>query len=413
MTKLERTFKLAIVLTMLGLSAHGQNWQQATTGSQLWSGMAGSQTGSNLVAAVFSDDPISYTIPGHIYASTNGGQTWLPTSAPVNYWTSLAASTNGLQLVAGAEYEGQDANFNPGQIYISTNSSLTWAASSAPAKYWLAVGSSSDGQILAGETYGDGIFVSTNSGMNWIQSDAPTNDWKGLTVSADGKKMYATTLSGIYVSTNAGLNWSLSANSPPFAYSVVCSADGNQVFTGLEGGTNAINLGIYASSNGGATWSQTTAPISDIQNYQCLSMSTHGDILLAGAFSSENHGRVYLSTDGGSTWTVQNAPTSSWGCVFCSGDGSFLNAGEFGGAIYSAIYLPPPAAMPILTIKPIANQILLSWPVAPAGFQLQTTSLLNPASWMNITNGITTSGINYYFTNSLTAPSAFFRLEKP
>ena len=69
-----------MLLSLLALTAHGQNWQQVTSANQIWNSMAGSQHGSNLVAVVFSDDPISYTIPGLIYASTNGGQTWLPTS---------------------------------------------------------------------------------------------------------------------------------------------------------------------------------------------------------------------------------------------------------------------------------------------------------------------------------------------
>ena len=141
-------------------------------------------------------------------------------------------------------------------------------------------------------------------------------------------------------------------------------------------------------------------------------MGTNGTVL-AGAYSSDNIGQVYLSIDGGSTWKPQNAPTNSWGCVYCSADGSILNAGEFNGSIYSAVNSQP-TPRPILTIQLVANQILLSWPVAPAGFQLQTTSVLNPPiNWTNVSSGITQSGTNYYFTNNLTAPSAYFQLIKP
>ena len=385
-----------MLLSLLALTAHGQNWQQVTSANQIWNSMAGSQHGSNLVAVVFSDDPISYTIPGLIYASTNGGQTWLPTSAPANYWTSVAASTNGLRLVAGAEYEGQDANFNPGQIYISTDGGLSWTNTSAPAKNWLAVGSSADGQILSGATYSDGIYVSTNAGTDWFQSDAPNNNWQGLATAANGRQIYATATNGIYVSTNTGSTWNLSTNSPPLCVPVICSADGSQVFAGIVGGNGITNVGIYRSTNSGANWSQTSAPIDIFQNYQSLAISTDGEILLAAAYSSELRGQIYLSTDGGSTWKAQNAPTSIWGCVFCSGDGSYLTAGEFGGSIYSAIYTPPPTPNPSLTITLIPNQVLLSWPVASIGFQLQTTSILNPLiNWTNVTSGITQLGTNY------------------
>jgi hypothetical protein len=408
MTKLEHNFKLAIVLTMLCLSARGQNWTQTTTPSSIWYSMAGSQNGSNLVAAVLSYDPVSYSTPGQIYASTNGGQTWQLTSAPDNYWISVAASTDGMQLIAAAEYQ---PDFNPGQIFISTNGGLNWTVSSASTKNWQAVASSADGRILVGATFNDFIYVSTNSGADWFQS-ATNNDWKALAVSANGMKMYATTPGGIYISTNSGLTWNFSSTAPALSYSVVCSADGNQVVTGIVGGSAATAVGIYTSTDSGATWSQTSAPTNIFQNYQCLAMDVNGTFLLAGAYSSELRGQVYLSADGGSTWSPQNTPTNSWGSVYCSANGNILVAGEFGGSIYSAVNSQP-TPRPRLTVSVIPNYSVISWPTSPAGFQLQTASILNPANWTNITNGITTSGTNYYFTNSLTAPSAFFRLEKP
>ena len=370
--------------------------------------MAGSQRGSNLVAAAYSDD--TFFIPGQLYASTNGGQSWQPNSAPINFWSSVAVSTNWLRQVASAY---SDELGNPGQIFISTDGGLTWTNSSAPANGWLAVASSADGQILVSAAYSDGIYVSTNFGTDWIQSDAPNNAWQSLAISADGLKMYAAAPDGIYVSTNTGSLWSLSSNSPPLCFSLVCSADGSKVFTGLEGGNNTNNyLGIFASTNGGATWVQTSAPIDILQNYQCLAMSTYGDVLLAGAYSGNNTaGQIYLSTDAGATWIPQNAPPNSWGCVFCSADGTLLTAGEFGGTIYSA---SNPVNNPNLSIKVDAQNSLVSWPVFPAGFQLQMASTLNPpVDWTNTVSDIIESGTNYYTTNSLTSSSAFFRLARP
>jgi photosystem II stability/assembly factor-like uncharacterized protein len=408
MTTLERALKILLLSLALCAQAHGQDWIQATTApTGVWLSMAGSQHGSNLVAAAYSDE--LFTVPGQIYASTNGGQTWSPTSAPSNFWFSVAASADGQRLVAGAYI---DPTYAPGQIFISTNGSLTWTAcSNAPARNWQAVGSSADGRILVGATYNDYIFVSTNSGADWFQT-ATNNNWQALAVSTNGLRMYATTPSGIYITTNSGSTWYFSTSSPTFSYSVVCSADGSKVFTGLEGGSysDSSTLGIYASTNGGATWNQTSAPIDDVQNYQCLSLSTHGNLLLAGAISSENHGLVYLSADGGSTWIPQAAPANSWGCVFCSADGALLTAGEFGGSIYSAIYVPPP----YLTIAAVLNQVVVSWPVSATGFQLQTSTNLNSSgSWTNISSGIVVTGTNYFLTNNILSPQSFFRLKKP
>ncbi len=401
-----RNVRLVLFSVMICLTAHSQTWNSTTAPASVWLTMAGSQHGSNLVAAAYSDE--SFTFPGLIYASTNGGQTWQPTSAPSNFWFSVAASADGQRLIAGAY---TDAAGSLGQIFISTNGSLTWAVcGDAPLKNWQAVGSSADGRILVGATYNNYIYVSTNFGVNWFQS-ATINDWKTLAVSTNGMKMYAATLDGIYLSTNSGSSWNFSTTSPALSYSVVCSADGNQIFTGIVGGSGTTDVGIYSSTNGGTTWSQTSAPIDIFQNYFFLSMSTYGDILLAGAYSSENHGLVYLSTDGGSTWIPQTAPTNSWGCVFCSADGTLLTAGEFSGAIYSA---SNPLVKPKLKITTAANKSIVSWPLFPAGFQLQSaSSLTSSVNWTNAVSSAVTLGTNYYSTNSLASPSAFFRLARP
>ena len=406
--KSARNLSLALCFVTLGLSAHGQNWNQATTTNAIWYSMAGSQHGSNLVAAVLSYD-LGYSTPGQIYASTNGGQNWTLTSAPDYYWISVAASTNGMRVVAAAE---ADSDFNPVQIFVSTDGGLNWTNGNVESNSWQAVASSADGQILAGAAYNDSIYISTNGGLAWTTNNAPNNNWHGLAMSADGLEMYAAAPDGIYVSTNTGSLWNLSSNSPPLCFSLVCSADGRRVFTGLEGGDTNYNLVIFASTNGGATWMQTSAPIDITQNYQCLAMSTYGDVLLAGAYSDNNTaGLIYLSTDAGATWIPQTAPTNSWGCVFCSADGTLLTAGEFGGTIYSA---SNPVINPNLSIKVDAQNSLVSWPVFPAGFQLQMASTLNPpVDWTNTVSDIIESGTNYYTTNSLTSSSAFFRLARP
>ena len=143
-------------------------------------------------------------------------------------------------------------------------------------------------------------------------------------------------------------------------------------------------------------------------------MSTYGDVLLAGVDSGDNTtGQIYFSTDGGSNWTPQSAPSSSWGCVFCSADGTLLTAGEneYGTDLYSAAN---PLKPPTLTMIKTANQSILSWPEFPAGFEPQVNANLNAAgSWMYSTNVIILSGTNYFMTNSLAASTAFFRLVRP
>src|SRR5439155_15285077 len=60
------------------------------------------------------------------------------------------------------------------------------------------------------------------------------------------------------------------------------------------------------------------------------------------------------------------------------------------------------------------NQLLLSWPVAASNFVLETSSTLTPgAIWTPLTNGMAVFGDSFVRTNSLTTPTAFYRLHKP
>ena len=404
MKKLQHNFKLAVVLTMLCFSAHGQNWNQSIDAPSLnWQSLAGSLDGTKLVAVALYDADGN---PGQIYVSNNGGQNWNLTSAPSNYWFSVAASADGVRLVAAAD--GDPNGNTPGPIWLSTNGGLTWQTNSAPQTYWQAVASSTNGQVLVGNAYGDGIYISTNFGTSWnLASNAPTiGNWLSLSISADGSKIYATDGNGIYVSTNTGATWTNSAPVSDNWSPITCSQDGRRVFAGIR---SVASGAIYVSTNSGATWD-----LSYNQNlgWQCLAMSANGNTVFAGADGDS----LYLSANGGIGWSLQssaNLPTpGNWWCDYCSGSGNLLVAGVNGGYIY---YYSAPTAIPTLHIQTATSYALIFWPATATadGFQLQTIGVLQTAaSWTNITSGITQIGTNSVYTNSLTAPNAYFRLEK-
>ena len=403
MTKSERGLKFALFFFMLVLSTHGQNWNLSDAPSLIWQSLAGSLDGTNLVAASLYDT--SGSDPGQIYTSTNGGQNWNPTSAPINYWFSVASSADGLRLIAAAD--GDPNGNTPGPIWLSTNGGLTWQTNSAPQTYWQTVASSTNGQVLVGNAYGDGIYISTNFGSSWnLASNAPTSgNWLSLTISANGSKIYATDGNGIYVSTNTGVTWTNSAPVSDIWSPITCSQDGSRVFAGIR---SVASGAIYVSTNSGATWG-----LSYNQNlsWQCLAMSANGSTVFAGAYGDS----LYLSTNGGASWNPQNTSanlpgSANWYCNYCSANGGSLVAGANDGV---TIYIALPVLMHIQTV---ANHAVISWPASTSanGFQLQTIGALNPAaSWTNLTTGITVIGTTNFYTNSLTAPSAFFRLRQP
>ena len=67
-----------------------------------------------------------------------------------------------------------------------------------------------------------------------------------------------------------------------------------------------------------------------------------------------------------------------------------------------------------LQVSVVVNQLVLSWPMYPAGYLLETASALTPgALWTPLTNGITPVGNNLVLTKELTGPVAYYRLHKP
>lgn len=118
-------------------------------------------------------------------------QTWIQASELTNLlWTSVASSANGSNLVA-ASTTG---------IFISSDSGMTWVSNNLAAQ---AVASSADGtKLTAVQNYG-GIYVSTNSGVTWQPTTAPNSQWDSVASSADGTKLAAACFY-IYTSSNSG-----------------------------------------------------------------------------------------------------------------------------------------------------------------------------------------------------------------
>jgi hypothetical protein len=68
---------------------------------------------------------------------------------------------------------------------------------------------------------------------------------------------------------------------------------------------------------------------------------------------------------------------------------------------------------PKLTITAVGSAVVITWPVAATGFNLEQTANLTVGSWTIVTNTWSTVGSNNVLTNKLTASTTFYRLHKP
>jgi len=66
---------------------------------------------------------------------------------------------------------------------------------------------------------------------------------------------------------------------------------------------------------------------------------------------------------------------------------------------------------PLLGITALSNQFSVMWPASAGSFGLQTSTNPWAGTWSSINSGISGNSSNYYYSNSFTPSSAFFRLK--
>ncbi|HVH72831.1 MAG TPA: sialidase family protein, partial [Candidatus Dormibacteraeota bacterium] len=144
---------------------------------------------------------------------------------------------------------------------------------------------------LAGETLG-GIYCSSDGGATWTPLlSGEAGSFVGFASSTvayaalgrpDGSAAGAANPNGIYKSTNAdaascsGITFAPVAQQPTLQTMgridlAIAPSDtsGNTVYASIANGSDGsrINLGVFVTTNGGTSWTQTTAP--DICRFQC------------------------------------------------------------------------------------------------------------------------------------------------
>jgi photosystem II stability/assembly factor-like uncharacterized protein len=192
---------------------------------------------------------------------------------------------------------------------------------------------------------GGGVWKTTDGGAHWkpLTDDQATLSMGAITLApSDPNTIYAGTGEangffdqfnadvapsvfagqGVLKSTDAGATWTLEGNSVfnrrSISKIVVDATDANIVYVAVgQPGINGLtgNTGIWKSSDGGQTWTNTTTSISttdaftdivaDPSNSQTLYAGVGQLTIDPNTFASQgspNNG-VYKSTDGGQTWT--------------------------------------------------------------------------------------------------------------
>lgn len=197
------------------------------------------------------------TAGGGVWKTIDGGTTWAP------------LTDNQATLVTGAIAV---APGNPNVIYVGTGE-----ANLGPSKTVIGRNNIS---------YGRGVLRSADGGASWIlePGNAGVNEFDRRTISR------------IVVD--------------PLDPNTVYLTVGAQATNGLAG-----NTGVWKSTNGGLSWTDTTAAISTTAAFSDLAMDPSNRLVLYAAVGDPNGNAasgLYKTTDGGAHWTaLTNFPTGT------------------------------------------------------------------------------------------------------
>jgi photosystem II stability/assembly factor-like uncharacterized protein len=313
---------------------------------------------------------------GGVWMTTNGGSTWTPLtdgqcSLSMGALAIDPVNPNIVYAGTGEENSAVDSYYGCG-VLRSADGGQTWTQLGASAFGGQGFDTPSMSRVLidpvtAGSTTSttllvsanSGVYRSTNSGATWTNvlagtaSDIVRNPSTPATVYAALGNIFGAASNGLYKSIDGGQTWTplsggfptanvgrinlgIAASSPGTLYASV------QNTSGLFGSL----LGIWKSTNGGASWTQLSATNATCnepggQGAQCwYDMYVYVDPTNANTvyFASED---IYKSTDGGNTFTDiggysgGNIHPDQHGFAFQPGNPSTIVVGNDGGVFMS------------------------------------------------------------------------------
>jgi hypothetical protein len=200
--------------------------------------------------------------------------------------------------------------------------SLSWQPTNGPPGGLIYDTYVHDSQIMLTSAARDGfLYRSTNGGTTWAQvGSSPAyiapfvRHRSGFIIGSAGNL--------VMKSADAGLTW-IPQGIVGGYITAFCVDSAGIVFAGTQSGTG---LGVYRSTDGGLTWTQTSlTPASTINR---LAVTSTGAILAA------TYQGIYRSTDGGTTWQQSNTGLSSMQVSSMTVTPNLVFIGTIGGGVF-------------------------------------------------------------------------------
>jgi photosystem II stability/assembly factor-like uncharacterized protein len=208
---------------------------------------------------------------------------------------------------------------------------------------WSSVASSLDGSIVLACCFGNSVYILNKQKskdwveVNWFNAEdnLSTSNWTSVACNSSGAVMVACVQGGsVYISKNSGDVWSQMTNGIPVAKNwecVTCSRDGSIIVA-------VGDEDIYLSKNMGASW-QLKGPADPKTSFYNVGSSADGKKHIALCYnetSADVTNKIMYSTDSAETWQESDGipGTPSLSNVILSEDGSYAYISINGKGVY-------------------------------------------------------------------------------
>jgi len=256
---------------------------------------------TNSVEILSMDQDDSDSTPG------NGVLTEDDYSTITVYVGGIDLGENGGSSSGGNEYQftwEQVGSFNLSEIVYSLTSDV-------------------NGNILAG-TWGGNIYRSGDEGATWSQINPNMNVAFIWSLAVNQSTIYVGTEQGLFISLDNGLSWSAAGLSGFDIRSIVIDRTNNVVYAAAWG------FGVYASTDGGSTWTNVNGNLLNVAA-NSLTINSNAEVFVATLGTG-----VYKKSYGATSWTKVNVGSEFvWALGVTSED--VLYAGTYGNGLYQSL----------------------------------------------------------------------------
>jgi len=324
-----------------------------------------------------------------VQVSRDYGATWTQTLSLPTVRSVVAMSPNGQYLVTGgvASHDGSGRYQVGTYIYVSSDAGATWVAKTGSGtRAWNGLSISDDGTKILGsvegiyrqdsqgysEIYINGnIFYSSNSGTSFTNILAfPTGDnggnmdsFQDIDMTNNAGTFFAATLVGLYRSTNNGATWSQVSSFDVRAISA--SSDGSIVYAATDAGIG--QSGILKSTDGGVTWG-ASVDVDEVLKFgqltaHYIATSADGKYVVIGQrgrylYESRNYGANFVKADTINEFAIFSLKSDG---IVMSKNGRFVYLlDDFRGEVFKATNGANRPAAPTLAGR-TATSISLTW----------------------------------------------------